>query len=95
MVYIGVDLHSKVSQVPAVQANGQVLWNRRIRSRPEEFAELVGDLPTAPAGVAFEGTGAELSRKIKEPVPEGAGFPLSSDRNHEPTTRPALRSKRC
>lgn len=56
MVYIGVDLHRKVSQVAAVQANGEVLWNRRIRSRPEEFAEIVGDLPASPAGVAFEAT---------------------------------------
>src|SRR6266480_1195230 len=56
MVYIGVDLHRKVSQVAAVQANGQVLWNRRIRSRPEEFAEIVGDLPEPPVGVAFEAT---------------------------------------
>ena len=50
MVYIGVGLHRKVSQVAAVQANGEVLWNRRIRSRPEEVAEIVGDLPAAPAG---------------------------------------------
>ena len=56
MVYIGVGLHRKVSQVAAVQANGEVLWNRRIRSRPEEVAEIVGDLPAAPAGVAFEAT---------------------------------------
>src|SRR5207245_8565784 len=42
MVYLGGDLHRKVSQVAAVQANGEVLWNRRIRS--------------APAGVAFEAT---------------------------------------
>ena len=56
MVYIGVGLHRKVSQVAAVQANGEVLWNRRIRSRPEEVAEIVGDLPASPAGVAFEAT---------------------------------------
>jgi len=56
MVYIGVDLHRKVSQVAAIQANGEVLWNRRIRSRPEEFAEIVGDLPASPVGVAFEAT---------------------------------------
>jgi transposase len=56
MVYIGVDLHRKVSQVAAIQANGEVLWNRRIRSRPEAFAEIVGDLPASPAGVAFEAT---------------------------------------
>ena len=40
----------------AVQANGEALWNRRIRSLPEEFAEIVGDLPALPAGVAFEAT---------------------------------------
>ena len=56
MVYIGVDLHRKVSQVAAVQANGEVLWNRRIRSRPEGFAEIVADLPASPAGVALEAT---------------------------------------
>ena len=56
MVYIGVDLHRKVSQVAAVQANGEALWNRRIRSLPEKFAEIIGDLPALPAGVAFEAT---------------------------------------
>src|SRR5260370_34893019 len=56
MVYIGVDLHRKVSQVAAVQANGEVLWNRRIRSRPEDSAEIVGDLTATAAGVAFEAT---------------------------------------
>lgn len=56
MVYIGVDLHRKVSQVAALKPNGQVLWNRRIRSRPEDFVRVFGELPEPPVGVAFEAT---------------------------------------
>ena len=56
MVYIGVDLHRKVSQVAALTSSGEVLWNRRIRSRPDEFVRIFGDLAQAPAGVAFEAT---------------------------------------
>jgi transposase len=56
MVYIGVDLHRKVSQVAALKPSGELLWNRRIRSRPEEFVRIFGELETPPAGVAFEAT---------------------------------------
>ena len=56
MVYIGVDLHRKVSQVAALTSSGELLWNRRIRSRPEEFVRTFGDLREPPAGVAFEAT---------------------------------------
>jgi transposase len=56
MVYIGVDLHRKVSQVAALDSNGDVLWNRRIRSRPQEFVSVFGELEAQPAGVAFEAT---------------------------------------
>ncbi|TME26182.1 MAG: IS110 family transposase [Chloroflexi bacterium] len=56
MVYIGVDLHRKVSQVAALEADGELIWNRRIRSRPEEFSRIFGDLTVQPAGVAFEAT---------------------------------------
>jgi len=56
MVYIGVDLHRKVSQVAALKSTGELLWNRRIRSQPEDFLRIFGDLKEAPAGVAFEAT---------------------------------------
>jgi predicted NBD/HSP70 family sugar kinase len=56
MVYIGVDLHRKVSQVAALTSSGELLWNRRIRSRPDEFVRTFGDLAQPPAGVAFEAT---------------------------------------
>lgn len=56
MVYIGVDLHRKVSQVAALKADGELLWNRRIRSRPDDFVRIFGDLPEPPLGVAFEAT---------------------------------------
>ena len=56
MVYIGVDLHRKVSQVAALKPNGELLWKRRIRSQPEDFLRVFGDLPEQPVGVAFEAT---------------------------------------
>ncbi|SRR6266702_4323972 len=37
---------------PTVKSSGIGEFN----SRPEAFAEIVGDLPTAPAGVAFDAT---------------------------------------
>jgi transposase len=56
MVYIGVDLHRKVSQVAALQPSGELLWNRRIRSRPDEFVQIFGELEPRSAQVAFEAT---------------------------------------
>ncbi|TMG38231.1 MAG: IS110 family transposase [Chloroflexi bacterium] len=56
MVYIGVDLHRKVSQVAALDSGGQLLCNRRIRSRPDEFVRIFGELEPLPAEVAFEAT---------------------------------------
>jgi transposase len=56
MVYIGVDLHRKVSQVAALDPSGEMLWNRRIRSRPEEFVQIFGELEAQPVEVAFEAT---------------------------------------
>lgn len=56
MVYIGVDLHRKVSQVAALDGSGQLLWNRRIGSRREEFLRIFGDVEPKPAEVAFEAT---------------------------------------
>lgn len=56
MVYIGVDLHRKVSQVAAMEATGELLLNRRIRSRPEEFVEIFGGFGDQPVQVAFEAT---------------------------------------
>lgn len=56
MVYIGVDLHRKISQVAALDPEGQLLWNRRIRSRPADFLAIAGELEGQPVEVAFEAT---------------------------------------
>ena len=36
MVYIGIDLHRKRSQVAALDGNGELLFNRRVATRPDE-----------------------------------------------------------
>jgi transposase len=56
MVYIGVDLHRKISQVAALDIGGNLLWNRRIRSRPDDFLAIAGELEGQSVEVAFEAT---------------------------------------
>ena len=42
MVYVGIDLQRKWSQLAAVDAAGEPRLNRRIPSRPEEFYRVFG-----------------------------------------------------
>ncbi len=56
MVYAGVDLHRKVSHVAVLDQRGELVLNRRIPSRPEEFLRIFGELEPAPIEVAFEAT---------------------------------------
>lgn len=56
MVYAGVDLHRKVSHVAVLDQRGELVLNRRIASRPEEFLRIFGELEPAPIEVAFEAT---------------------------------------
>ena len=57
MVYIGVDLHRKRSQLAALDADGAQLFNRSIPSRPAEFLRVFGELAPEPIEVAaFEAT---------------------------------------
>lgn len=56
MVYIGVDLHRKRSQVAAVDQAGQLLLSRRIATDPRQFVRLFGELAPQPVEVAFEAT---------------------------------------
>lgn len=56
MVYVGVDLHRKTSQVVALDDGGAVVLTRRVGSRPEELMRVFGELEPAPLEVAFEAT---------------------------------------
>lgn len=56
MVYIGVDLHRKRTQVAALDENGELLLNRRIRTDPGELQQVFDELSPAPLEVAFEAT---------------------------------------
>jgi transposase len=58
VVYIGVDLHRKVSQVAAVNEAGQLLLSRRVPTDGSELLRVFGEVaPEAAAkSVAFEAT---------------------------------------
>lgn len=56
MVYVGVDLHRKSSHVAVLADDGELLASRSIRSRPEEFLRVFGELGPASLEVAFEAT---------------------------------------
>ena len=51
MVYIGVDLHRKKSQVAALDQDGNLVFNRKVRTGPGEMAcSVKRDLRAASAG---------------------------------------------
>jgi transposase len=56
MVYIGVDLHRKRSQLAAIDSAGQLLFNRSIPSESDAFLRVFGELAPEPIEVAFEAT---------------------------------------
>jgi len=56
MVYIGVDLHRKRSQLAVVDQSGELLANRSIPSQADEFLRVFGELENEPIEVAFEAT---------------------------------------
>lgn len=56
MIYVGIDLHRKWSQVAALDAAGEPQLSRRIPSRPEDFFRVFGELGPEPMEVAFEAT---------------------------------------
>jgi len=56
MVYIGVDLHRKKSQIAALDQDGQLLFNRKVRTGPGEMQQLIDELRPQPIEVAFEAT---------------------------------------
>jgi transposase len=56
MVYIGVDLHRKKSQVAAIDESGGLIFNRKVRTDPGELQQLIDELRPQPVEVAFEAT---------------------------------------
>jgi len=56
MVYIGVDLHRKKSQVAAIDESGGLVFNRKVRTDPGELQQLIDELRPQRVEVAFEAT---------------------------------------
>ncbi len=56
MVYIGVDLHRKVSHVVALDEAGETLLSRRFEHSREAFRRVFDELEPEPLAVAFEAT---------------------------------------
>ena len=56
MVYIGIDLHRKRSQVAALDESGELLFNRRVPTRADELFKAIGDAGEEPVEVVFEAT---------------------------------------
>ena len=56
MVYIGVDLHRKVSHVVALDEAGATILSRRSNHSRDAFRRVFGELEPEPISVAFEAT---------------------------------------
>ena len=56
MLYVGVDLHRKRSQVAVLDQTGEVVLNRRISTGSDEFFRVFGEVGPEPLEVAFEAT---------------------------------------
>ncbi len=56
MVYLGVDLHRKLSHVVALDEGGSVVLERRFDHSPDAFRRVFGELAPEPVSVVFEAT---------------------------------------
>lgn len=56
MVYLGVDLHRKLSHVVALDGGGDVVLERRFDHSPDAFRRVFGELEPEPVAVVFEAT---------------------------------------
>jgi len=58
MVYIGVDLHRKTTQVAAVDGEGKLLVNRKVPTSGPDILRVFGEVAAeaTPTAVAFEAT---------------------------------------
>jgi len=84
MEYVGIDLHKKESQVCLLTETGEVI-ERRIRTEPQRFAEMLGGRPRARIVVeAYQLTlrslGCEL--ELAQPAKVDAHHPAHLDQHH-------------
>src|SRR5215470_683112 len=57
MLYVGIDLHRKSSQLAVTDGDGELMRTRRVPSRPEEVWRVFGELPRdEPVEAVFEAT---------------------------------------
>ncbi len=56
MVYLGADLHRKLSHVAALDEGGTVVLERRFDHSPDAFRRVFGELAPEPFSVVFEAT---------------------------------------
>jgi len=56
MMYLGVDLHRKVSHVVALDGAGATILSRRFEHSRDAFRRVFGELEPEPISVAFEAT---------------------------------------
>jgi transposase len=57
MLYVGIDLHRKSSQLAVVDGNGVLVRTRRVQSRPVDVWRVFGELPRdEPVEAVFEAT---------------------------------------
>ncbi len=57
MLYVGIDLHRKSSQLAVVDGNGELVRTHRVQSRPADVWRVFGELPRdEPVEAVFEAT---------------------------------------
>ncbi len=57
MLYVGVDLHRKASQVAVVDEQGKLIFNRHVPSQREDLLRIFGEAgPIESMQVAYEAT---------------------------------------
>ncbi len=56
MVYVGVDLHRKRSQVAVLDGDGALVLDRQIPIRAAHFQRIFGELEPEALSVVFEAT---------------------------------------
>lgn len=81
MVYLGVDLHRKLSHVVALGDGGDVVLERRFGNSPAAFRRVFGELEPEPIEVAFEATygwGWFADLLVDAGIPAHMGHPLAT-----------------
>ena len=56
MLYVGLDLHRKLTQVAVLDQAGELILNRRVTTGADDLFRVFGELEPGPMEVAFEAT---------------------------------------